>query len=200
MLPPPPMKDVPDGRSRHPKAPCQFYLTKLITQGANLANLSLGQLCHAVAFTIRREARVVGMADILGGRHPFQVSEAIVGLDAVDVVALLVGGRRAGEGGKNQAVKIKIARPATAETYVEITRRAHVGLEDSASPSTLGSSNPSHSTEAGDLIPAFVADNGTPILGFQNKGKLCRLRVHQKGRSFRCHAAGRHPPSRLHLL
>ena len=208
MLPHLAQLNTADEVLRDPKVSGKFrscYLPSCRSDGQHVGLSEFGPRALTTPAKVGRRRRcetyAMRMTLISGRCEPFQVRGSVVDLDAVDVIRLLAVDGSTDKGGEDEAVNPEVDWPVmTAQLNIEIARGTQVRFENATRVGIAGPSSASHPSEVRDLVETFVPNDRSPILGFQNKGELCRLRVHRKVNSFRCHVAGRLTPSRPHLL
>jgi hypothetical protein len=116
------------------------------------------------------------MATILSVAKPFQIGKPVIRWDSVSVVDFMPLWTGAEEGsGYQRSDPTGVTLVVTPETHVKTTSVTQSRLEDSSSVETVIWSNPPYPSKAGNLIPALVPNDGTPLFGGYG-----RLRVHRK--------------------
>lgn len=175
-------------------------LGELRCQTTYLSDDVLGEFGVGVSASVTGRLQTIDprMTNVLTPTDFLQVAPPVISLDAVDVIGLFIRGEGSGEGGEYHSMNQESLRPTIPPTRERDGEIAILALAWPQNP--LGEThtamrirgNAAHAAKVGDFIPTLKLTDGTPL--FEG---CSRLGLHRKGRSFRCHAAGRSTPSRL---
>jgi hypothetical protein len=117
---------------------------------------------------------------VLVRRYPSEVHCTVVPFIAIAMMNLVVSDGLRPEGGTYKLMK-SAASAAVMPRERNLVIRAHQSRpKDSARPGGLCWRHPSHSSDAGDLVPAFPANDRPPLFLFRGQGELCKLWRHRK--------------------
>lgn len=178
-----PISTAPDGGdsdARDSVPPCKNIVA--INTHQNRPNVCLQQFRESVAFAVRVDSHLRGVVSVLDHRSVFQIVCAIVCLVAINVIDFITDRALPKKSGGDQRMNIDPPLgldSATEQSYLH-PARASVGQRFQYVPnrSPLRCSFTPYSPQVGYGVPAFIANDRTPLLRFL---RHCpRLRPHDR--------------------
>jgi len=178
--------NVRDRRLGNPKVGGEGTLALASLSGLNYSDINLLEFGGSALFSAEpwrgdEQPQFYGMVRVSDVRNPFQVVRSVVTLDRILVIDLMPWRTGAKESLGNQSVNLPVMPMVfTGKIKAKVARRVNLGLQDKADVGTPTLTHPADTSKVGHVIPAFVADDGSPFFGFLGQSLCARLRVHRE--------------------